>query len=46
MHGLFRSLVFVLSVSLVASHLPVFPPATSADPYQLASVTDSTEQEG
>lgn len=43
MHGLFRSLVFFLSVSLVASHLPVFPPATSASsPYELASVTDKS----
>lgn len=43
MHGLFRSLVFFLSASLVASHLPVFPPATSASsPYELASVTDKS----
>lgn len=43
MHGLFCSVVFFLSASLAASHLPVFPPATTASsPYQLASVTEKS----
>ena len=43
MHGLFCSVVFFLSASFAASHLPVFPPATTASsPYQLASVTEKS----